>query len=307
MARKEITVRLDRDSRLAHNSNYTELYTETTSLKSEVKSLANSGVGGGGSYGVIKESQTGSGNLYKRFKSTMSGFVISNDSENSLTLTLSGNNITVRSGEVFSGYFDPFSVVDIKASGTYRFYGLKMATSSGGGGSAPDPVDPTPDPINATNVSFLNKLDTYEAKNTTGSNVSTFIAKTNIIIYEAHFFGPVEIAQVWSLNANLSLNKILFEGAVTGGVDVNGMSKIEINPPIAVKSGEGIGLNGYYGTQNLPIDLTTKESTINVSSNLLEANMGVTFTAQKLTADNTGRLTDQYAWVFRFGVKAIKG
>jgi hypothetical protein len=58
------------------------------------------------------------------FTKPVNGFVISNDGTSSLTFTIGTATITVNAGEVFEGYFAPFSQVTVTSTVAFRAYGL---------------------------------------------------------------------------------------------------------------------------------------------------------------------------------------
>lgn len=56
------------------------------------------------------------------FDDIMHGFVISNDSDESLTFEINGYEFEVKSGEVFENTFHPFMSVTIKTNGAFRAF-----------------------------------------------------------------------------------------------------------------------------------------------------------------------------------------
>lgn len=70
-----------------------------------------------------KEPFTGTANMTHNFKSSMTGFVISNDGDKDLTFTIGTGVYTVKAGEVFDEYFDPFYTVTISTTVPFRAYG----------------------------------------------------------------------------------------------------------------------------------------------------------------------------------------
>jgi hypothetical protein len=80
---------------------------------------------------VVKDYFDGSSNTTHTFSQSMHGLTISNDGENDLAITINGMNISVKSGEVFSDRFDPYTQVTVNTTGAFRAYGLgPLATPS---------------------------------------------------------------------------------------------------------------------------------------------------------------------------------
>lgn len=70
-----------------------------------------------------KEPFSGSANITKTFTQSMRGFVISNDGAADLTFTIGTATFTVKTGEVFSEYFSPFTQVTVTTTNAFRAYG----------------------------------------------------------------------------------------------------------------------------------------------------------------------------------------
>ncbi|MEC0264410.1 fibronectin type III domain-containing protein [Paenibacillus anseongense] len=102
---------------------------------------------------VSDEPFSGSGNLTKEFTTEMIGIEISNDSEPGktgaadLTFTINDQTRTVKSGEVVTGRYKPFTVVTINSTVPWRAEGIKLI----GGFTPSAPADITP-PDNVTNL-----------------------------------------------------------------------------------------------------------------------------------------------------------
>ena len=65
---------------------------------------------------------SGSSDTTYAFDDIMHGFVISNDSDESLTFEINGYEFEVKSGEVFENTFHPFMSVTIKTNGAFRAF-----------------------------------------------------------------------------------------------------------------------------------------------------------------------------------------
>lgn len=119
--------------------------------------------GAGGAYRmqesveVSDEPFSGSGNLTKEFTEAMSGLVISNDSvpgvagAADLTFTIHEKTRTVKTGEVVTGRYKPFTTVTINSTVPWRAEGLQTI----GGSTVVPPADITA-PDNVTNLTTSN-------------------------------------------------------------------------------------------------------------------------------------------------------
>jgi hypothetical protein len=72
-----------------------------------------------------KEPFSGSETKTHTFTEAMTGFVVVNDGSEELTFAINGELYTVRGGEVFEEYFEPFTEVLITTTVPYRAYGRK--------------------------------------------------------------------------------------------------------------------------------------------------------------------------------------
>ncbi|WP_244944390.1 hypothetical protein, partial [Brevibacillus brevis] len=70
-----------------------------------------------------KEPFSGATDTTQIFTEPMYGFVIKNDGTNDLTFTINNYTFTVKEGEVFEEYFEPFTQVIIKTTSPFRAYG----------------------------------------------------------------------------------------------------------------------------------------------------------------------------------------
>jgi hypothetical protein len=71
-----------------------------------------------------REPFSGTANITKIFSKSMNGFCISNDGSSDLTFTIDGDTYTVKSNEVFTEPFSPFTHVMITTTVPFRAYGL---------------------------------------------------------------------------------------------------------------------------------------------------------------------------------------
>lgn len=71
-----------------------------------------------------KEPFSGSNNITYTFSTTMLGFAISNDGAADLAFKIGTDTFTVKSGEMFSEMFSPFTQVVITTTVPFRAYGL---------------------------------------------------------------------------------------------------------------------------------------------------------------------------------------
>jgi hypothetical protein len=65
---------------------------------------------------------SGTGNFSKRFSGDREELVVINDGSADLTFTAGGTNFTLKAGEVFDEEINPFSAIDITATGSFRGY-----------------------------------------------------------------------------------------------------------------------------------------------------------------------------------------
>jgi hypothetical protein len=66
---------------------------------------------------------SGTGNFSKRFSGDREELVVINDDATaSLTFVAGGTNFTLKAGEVFDEEINPFSSIDITATGSFRGY-----------------------------------------------------------------------------------------------------------------------------------------------------------------------------------------
>ncbi|WP_312117970.1 hypothetical protein [Brevibacillus reuszeri] len=72
---------------------------------------------------AAKEPFNGASNTVQVFSEPMYGFVIINDGASELTFTINNDTFTVKEGEVFEEFFEPFKQVTIVASAPFRAYG----------------------------------------------------------------------------------------------------------------------------------------------------------------------------------------
>ncbi|MFA4137697.1 MULTISPECIES: hypothetical protein [unclassified Brevibacillus] len=70
-----------------------------------------------------KEPFSGATDTAQIFDEPMYGFVIKNDGPSDLTFTINNYTFTVKEGEVFEEFFEPFTLVTIKTTSPFRAYG----------------------------------------------------------------------------------------------------------------------------------------------------------------------------------------
>lgn len=74
---------------------------------------------------IAMESWEGESDTTQTFPEGRHGFSLINDGDNDVVFTINGQTRTVKANEYYSALFDPFLVVEIKASGAYRAEVLK--------------------------------------------------------------------------------------------------------------------------------------------------------------------------------------
>jgi hypothetical protein len=65
---------------------------------------------------------SGTGNFTKSFSGNREELVVINDGSADLTFTAGGMNFTLKPGEVFDEEVNPFSLISITATGSFRGY-----------------------------------------------------------------------------------------------------------------------------------------------------------------------------------------
>jgi hypothetical protein len=65
---------------------------------------------------------SGTGNFSKRFSGDREELVVINDGSADLSFVAGGTNFTLKAGEVFDEEINPFSAIDITATGSFRGY-----------------------------------------------------------------------------------------------------------------------------------------------------------------------------------------
>lgn len=107
----------------------------------EDKLVEERGGGGGNMMTVIKETFTGSSSVVKSFSEDMHGFFLSNDGTGDITFVINGDPFILKSGEVFEGNYDAFTVVEITTVDVpYRAYVSALMDNVGTDRTAPNPV-----------------------------------------------------------------------------------------------------------------------------------------------------------------------
>lgn len=70
---------------------------------------------------------SGTGNYSKKFASDREELVVVNDGSADLTFTAGGITFTLKPGEVFDEEINPFSSIEITATGAFRGYVRELA------------------------------------------------------------------------------------------------------------------------------------------------------------------------------------
>lgn len=138
---------------------------------------------------VASQQYSGSSNTTITFTEDQHSFVISNDGNADLTITINGNSYTVKAGEVFEENFQPFTSVAVVTSVAYRALGRKLVGFSGSGTV---PITDTTPPSNVTglvasNVAATNLTLTWSAVSDASAydvyNGSTLLSTVTGVIY----------------------------------------------------------------------------------------------------------------------------
>jgi hypothetical protein len=69
---------------------------------------------------TVQDAFADTANVTKTYSSSMSGFAVQNDGTTNLTFTINGLTITVKPTEGFEDIFEPFTSVQVNATGAFR-------------------------------------------------------------------------------------------------------------------------------------------------------------------------------------------
>ena len=238
---------------------------------------------------------SGSSDTSYAFDDIMHGFVISNDSDESLTFEINGYEFEVKSGEVFENTFHPFMSVVVKSNGAFR------AFAKGENGIAKSESEHKIFPEGKTGT--VSTSGKYKG--------SAFQIMTDRAITYVGANGSPSDFEIWELTPYRKGDKtarILSESALASGTfsetrDSDGYLIANLDEPLPVKVGGHYVILVHYTTPETARYLSTSSDVGNVD-NVIRAT-GINSSGDSNLYHKNTILGGLFYYDFKIGVETL--